>query len=77
MTRASWKIVLPLFLLASLVPAEAGARSAPASNGAFQFRLGGYFPEGSGEFWDGNQAEFFQDESDFNEVSSGSRTSLP
>ena len=33
---------------------------------SFQFRLGGFFPEGGGDFWADNEQTFTLDHSDFN-----------
>ncbi|HZN53772.1 MAG TPA: hypothetical protein VFB67_00490, partial [Candidatus Polarisedimenticolaceae bacterium] len=48
------------------------ARSAeaapPGSQGAFNFRLGGFFPSGDSEFWEVNEAAFTLDHSDFDGI---------
>lgn len=48
-----------------LAPAQAAAAPA-ATEGAFTFRFGGFFPSGGGSFWDANEAAFTLDHSDFN-----------
>lgn len=42
------------------------AAAAPGTDGAFNFRMGGFFPSGDGSFWEINEAAFTMDHSDFN-----------
>ena len=55
-------ILLMLPLCATPSPAGPGS-----ADHAFQFRFGGFFPEGGGELWDENESVFTQDASDFND----------
>jgi opacity protein-like surface antigen len=60
------RISLAVSLLTVLVlaaPARAGSRG---TDGAFNFRLGGFFPSGDSAFWKANEQAFTLDHSDFN-----------
>lgn len=60
--------VLAIALTSAVSPVWAqGARD----SGAFQFRLGGYFPQADGEFWDENFTAYTLDASDFNDAMIG------
>lgn len=60
--------VLALVLTSAVSPALAqGARD----NGAFQFRLGGFVPQASGDVWDANFDAYTLDSSDFNDAMIG------
>jgi len=64
---------IPILLSTALVlgfAAPAGAQ-APRTSNAFQFRFGGYFPSGDGEFWEGNEEVFTLSVSDFDDVTFG------
>lgn len=50
---------------------SADAAPPPGSDGAFTFRLGGFFPSGSGDFWNANEQAFTLDHSDFNGAMGG------
>lgn len=69
-------------VLLALALAVAGAAS-PAwaqgarDNGALQFRLGGYFPQLGGEFWDANFDAYTLDESDFQDAMVGGSFIFP
>ena len=43
----------------------------PGQDGGLNFRAGGFFPAGSSDFWDVNEAAFTQDKSDFNGLIGG------
>jgi hypothetical protein len=43
----------------------AGAAPAPAKDGAFNFRFGGFVPAGNSDFWTTNESAFTLDHSDF------------
>lgn len=49
----------------SIEAASLGPSSYPENS--FQFRLGGFFPQGSGQVWDDNERVFTLDRSDFND----------
>ena len=53
-----------LMLIVLSVPAF--AQPGPPGR-SFQFRVGGFFPEGGGDLWDDNEVVFTQDISDFND----------
>jgi hypothetical protein len=50
-------------VLALAAPAEAASHG---TDGAFNFRLGGFFPSGDSSFWEANEQAFTLDHSDFN-----------
>ena len=54
----------------ALVAAEP-ARAAGPGDGAFNFRMGWFFPTGSSEFWEVNEDAFTLDHSDFNGLTLG------
>lgn len=56
--------ILVITMLAGALPVLA---QPVGTNGSFRFRFGGYFPSGSSEFWDANEAAFTLDASDFND----------
>lgn len=64
---------LPVLLFAAWVVGVGApaAAQAPGSDSAVQFRLGGFFPSGSGGLWDSNEQTFTLDASDFNDVAFG------
>jgi hypothetical protein len=53
---------------AVLAPVEA---QAPPTHQAFQFKFGGFFPTGGGDFWDENEQVFGLDASDLHDFSFG------
>lgn len=57
--------------VASILVAAPAAAAPPGSDGAFTFRLGGFFPSGNSAFWDTNEAAFTLDHSDFNGIIGG------
>lgn len=63
---AATTIAAGVFLTAS-----AAAAPPPGRDGAFNFRLGGFFPTGSSDFWATNEAAFTLDHSDFNGLIGG------
>jgi hypothetical protein len=67
------KRTLSIVALAGCVFAAGGrpAAAAPGSDGAFNFRLGGFFPSGDGPFWEANEAAFTLDHSDFDGFMAG------
>ncbi len=68
MRRSIFLTVLATLLLAASTAALAGPiHSRAAGDRAVQIRLGGFFPEGGGEFWDGNEETFTLDISDFDD----------
>lgn len=63
-----WLPVLALAVASIASPASAqGARD----GGALQFRLGGFFPQASGDFWDSNFDAYTLDDSDFQDAMIG------
>jgi len=52
-------------LVATSFAFGAGATPPAATEGAFNFRFGGFFPAGSSDFWATNEAAFTLDHSDF------------
>ena len=58
-------------MLASMLAAAPATAAGPATDGAFTFRLGGFFPSGDSEFWEVNEAAFTLDHSDFDGVIGG------
>jgi hypothetical protein len=53
------------FAAATLFAAVAVAGPPPGTDGAFNFRFGGFFPTGNSTFWKTNEAAFTLDHSDF------------
>lgn len=53
-------------LVVALLVGPAALAAPPGAEGAFHFRLGGYFPSGDGSFWEANESTFTLDASDFN-----------
>ncbi len=51
---------------AACLATTADAAPPPGRDGAFNFRLGWFFPTGSSDFWETNEAAFTIDHSDFN-----------
>ena len=51
--------------------AFSSAAAAPGTDGAFNFRMGGFFPSGDSEFCEVNEDAFTLDHSDFNGFSFG------
>ena len=51
---------------ATLLTATPATAAPPGRDGAFNFRLGVFFPAGSDDFWAANEAAFTLDHSDFN-----------
>lgn len=56
---------------ATLLTVGPAAAAPPGTDGAFNFRLGGFFPTGHGDFWATNEAAFTLDHSDFNGLIGG------
>ena len=52
--------------VAAAFPAGSAIAAPPGSDGAFNLRLGGFFPSGDSDFWEANEAAFTLDHSDFN-----------
>jgi hypothetical protein len=50
---------------ATVLAFSAHAAAPPGRDGAFNFRLGAFFPSGNGDFWTANEAAFTLDSSDF------------
>ena len=59
------RIATGLVVAAFFVSAPVAA-APPGSGNAFNFRIGGFFPSGGGEFWETNEAAFTIDHSDLN-----------
>lgn len=59
--------IVPVLLAAATLASSALAVFAQGTppNNSFQFRLGGFFPHGGGEMWNGNEQTFTLDTSDF------------
>lgn len=63
---------LLLSIAAVASPAEAGAgHRGRGPDGSFQVRMGGFFPEGGGDFWDETESAFTLDASDLNDFAFG------
>ncbi len=62
MKRILWAAAV-VTVLALAAPAEAASHG---TDGAFTFRLGGFFPSGDSSFWQANEQAFTLDHSDFN-----------
>jgi hypothetical protein len=56
---------------ATLLAVGPAAAAPPPQDGAFNFRLGFFFPTGHGDFWEANEAAFTLDHSDFNGLMGG------
>ena len=67
-------LVLALAAAAATVPARA---QAPRDNGALQFRIGGFFPQLNGEFWDANFDAYTLDDSDLQDAIVGGSFIFP
>src|SRR5262245_1317920 len=59
------KRTLSIVALAACALAAGSVHAAPGADSAFNFRLGGFFPSGNGDFWEANEAAFTLDHSDF------------
>jgi hypothetical protein len=68
MNRTAGIVALSAALALSAV---APARAAGPGDGAFNFRMGGFFPTGDGAFWEANEEAFTLDHSDFNSLIGG------
>jgi len=62
---------------ATLLAAGPAAAAPPGRGGAFNFRFGGFFPSGNGDFWSANEAAFTLDHSDFNGLIGGVGYTVP
>jgi len=65
MRRALGLLVAAASTVGSIATAGPPAYPRWHSDNAVQVRLGGFFPDGGGELWDGNEAFFTMDASDF------------
>jgi opacity protein-like surface antigen len=65
------KRLLPVLALALASMATSVSAQGPHDAGAFQFRLGGYFPSMGGAFWGENFDRYTLDESDFTDAMIG------
>jgi len=54
------------FAAASLLTLGPAMAAPPGEDGAFNFRVGGFFPTGNSDFWDEKENNFTLDHSDFN-----------
>jgi hypothetical protein len=57
--------------VASLAIHAPASAAAPGYGDAFNFRIGGFFPTGGGDFWETNEAAFTLDSSDFDGFTGG------
>jgi len=58
-------------IAAAILVSTASAAAPPGSDGAFNFRGGGFFPKGSSDFWEEQEQDFTLDHSDFNTLIGG------
>lgn len=56
------------FAIVSILSTSLGSAAPPGTDGAFNIRLGGFFPSGDSAFWETNEAAFTLDHSDFDGV---------
>jgi opacity protein-like surface antigen len=56
---------------ATLLSAGTAAAAPPGQGGAFNFRFGGFFPTGNGDFWSTNENKFTLDHSDLDGIMGG------
>jgi len=62
------RAIFSISAAALLLAASGAAMAQPGPGGnAFQFRLGGFLPEGGGDLWDGVEQAFTLDSSDFDD----------
>ncbi len=64
-------LAVAVVVLAVAAPAQAQPRGGGDTTNSFEFRLGGFFPAGGGEFWDGTESTFDLSHSDFNDAMLG------
>jgi opacity protein-like surface antigen len=65
------KRTLSIVALAAGILAMGSVQAAPGTDSAFNFRMGGFFPSGGGDFWEANEAAFTLDHSDFDGFTAG------
>jgi hypothetical protein len=74
MKRSRWLVTIAAALALASLPALA---QPPRGGNAVQFRVGGFFPQGGGEFWSDTEDTFTLDISDFDDAAWGFTVVVP
>ena len=77
MRRSRWCGSVVVFLMLSALPTMAQPPRGRDASGAIQFRLGGFIPQGGGEFWEENEEVFTLDTDDFRSTIFGITFMMP
>jgi len=77
MRQSRWCVSAVVFLMLSTLPTMAQPPRGHDTSGAIQFRLGGFFPQGGGEFWKENEEVFTLDIGDFRSTIFGITFMMP